>query len=139
MLKAAISSPQQASPPHLQAVVTGVSGTQVIEFTFVYGDPDLSVELVLPLAAFLEFCIGNGCSVAVPDDRLRASVRRLIQPLPVAPYLSSIQTEQSALTSISRRRRSRPAGTLSRTLRAVSARTSRPHATRRRPTTCSRW
>ena len=91
MLKAAISSPQQELPPRLQANVTGLSAAQVVEFTFVYGDPDLSVELVLPLAAFLEFC-----QVAVPDDRLRTSVRRLIQPLPVAPYLSNIQTEQPA-------------------------------------------
>jgi len=96
VLKAAISSPQQELPPRLQANVTGLSAAQVVEFTFVYGDPDLSVELVLPLAAFLEFCTSNGCQVAVPDDRLRTSVRRLIQPLPVAPYLSNIQTEQPA-------------------------------------------
>ncbi|WP_176594071.1 phenol hydroxylase subunit [Sphingobium sp. EM0848] len=80
----------------MQAIVTGITAAQVIEFTFVYGDPDLAVELVLPLAAFCEFCSENGAHVAVPDDRLRASVKRLISPIAVAPFVSIDETEPHA-------------------------------------------
>lgn len=87
--------PGQTCPgqPRLQAIVTGISPANTVEFTFVYGDPDLSVELVLPLPAFREFCSENGCLVAVPDDLLRMSVRRLISPIPVAPFIPLGETE----------------------------------------------
>lgn len=90
-----IAKPQASSErqPKWQAIVTGITTAQVIEFTFVYGDPDLSVDLVLPLAAFREFCSENGAIIVVPDDRLRASVRRLVAPFPV---ISTLQTEPSA-------------------------------------------
>ena len=93
MLDVAKSPHNRAGALHLQAVVTGITPAPVVEFTFVYGDPDLSVELVLPLAAFREFCSENGAIIVVPDDRLRASVRRLVAPIPV---ISTVQTEPSA-------------------------------------------
>lgn len=79
--------------PRLQAVVTGIRPADTVEFIFVYGDPDLAVELVLPASAFREFCSENGCFVAVPDDMLRSAVRRLINPLPVVPFIPHAETE----------------------------------------------
>lgn len=79
--------------PCLQAIVTGIRPADTVEFIFVYGDPDLAIELVLPAPAFREFCNENGCLVAAPDDLLRSSVRRLINPIPVAPFIPHGETE----------------------------------------------
>lgn len=80
-------------PQQLQAVITGITPAQVIEFTFVYGDPDLAVELVLPLPAFREFCSENACRISAPDDRLWMTAKRLLGPTAVAPFLSTGETE----------------------------------------------
>lgn len=90
MLEARKSLASGERSPRLQAVVTGISPANVIAFTFVYGDPDLAVELVLPLAAFREFCSENGCHVSAPDDRLRVLVGRLIDPIAITPHLSTV-------------------------------------------------
>lgn len=65
----------------LQAMITGVSSSDVIAFTFIYGDPDLAVELVLPAPAFREFAARNHCHVTVEDAVLQPRVQRLIHPL----------------------------------------------------------
>jgi len=93
MLEAAQSARLGAAKPRLQAIVTEISPAQIIAFTFVYGDPDLSVELVLPLPAFREFCSENRCEVAAPDDRLRASMKRLMAPVAVVPFIPAGETE----------------------------------------------
>jgi phenol hydroxylase P0 protein len=41
------------------ARVMGVKRNFFVEFEFVAGDPTLTVELVLPIAAFSEFCTVN--------------------------------------------------------------------------------
>lgn len=68
----------ESARPNLQALVTGVRADHNVEFSFLYGDPDLAVDLVLPLAAFREFCAENDCRIAVPDDQLRTVMRRLL-------------------------------------------------------------
>lgn len=42
--------------------VTGVNARGFVEFEFAVGQPDLSVELMLPLAAFEEFCVAQNVS-----------------------------------------------------------------------------
>lgn len=96
MLQIANPLPPSEGQPQLQAIVTGMRAAQAIEFTFVYGDPDLSVELVLPVDAFREFCRENGCIIAASDDRLRASMKRLLSPIKVAAFLPIGTTESNA-------------------------------------------
>lgn len=96
MLEATTPLANGLSSRRLQAIVTRISPAQVIEFTFVYGDPDLAVELVLPLSAFREFCSENGCRIAVPDDRLLLAARRLFSPIPVASLVSIGETESGS-------------------------------------------
>lgn len=61
--------------------VTGQQHPPFVEFAFAIGDPTLSVELVLPEAAFQAFCQANQVTLLAPLDteagdwaaRLRAS------------------------------------------------------------------
>jgi hypothetical protein len=82
--------------PPLNAIVSAIRSGNVIEFAFVYGDPDLSVELVLPLAAFVEFCGINHCRVAVPDDRLRKTANQLFDQLIITPFIEAGAPETHA-------------------------------------------
>lgn len=66
--------------------VTGTRGDFVL-FNFTIGDPDLTVELILPFPAFLEFCATNH-AVATVDPAAKAAYQRLHRrswtiPLPV--------------------------------------------------------
>ncbi len=65
--------------PKLQAVVRNLTPAGVVEFDFIYGDPDLSVELVLPQAAFREFCLENRCLVTAADPAVGRTVLRLVK------------------------------------------------------------
>ncbi|MEN5145835.1 phenol hydroxylase subunit [Brevundimonas diminuta] len=72
--------------PKLQTVVRNLTDSGIVEFDFIYGDPDLSVELVLPRAAFKEFCLENGCLVTAADPAASHAVLRLVKDGPaVAP------------------------------------------------------
>lgn len=76
MLRAHNQQRRSVDRPKLQAVVRNVTAANVVEFDFVYGDPDLTVELVLPAPAFRDFCLQNACLVtAVEPARRRESVR----------------------------------------------------------------
>lgn len=55
--------------------VTGVQGDFVL-FNFTIGDPDLTVELILPFPAFLEFCATNHAQATV-DAAAKASYQGL--------------------------------------------------------------
>jgi len=83
----------KAEQPRLQTIVTGISPADVIEFTFVYGDPDLAVELVLPVTAFREFCIENGCRVFAAGETLRTRVQHKVGLIPVQLSLPDDETE----------------------------------------------
>lgn len=65
---------RHAVRPKLQAVVRNVTAARIVEFDFVYGDPDLTVELVLPASAFRDFCNENGCLVTAADPSIGAEV-----------------------------------------------------------------
>ena len=71
--------PVPAGRPKLQTVVRNVTDNGIVEFDFIYGDPDLSVELVLPIAAFQEFCLENGCLVTAADPAASHAVLRLVK------------------------------------------------------------
>lgn len=43
-------------PPVSYVRVTGIRNGRFVEFEFALGDADLSVELIMPFAAFDEFC-----------------------------------------------------------------------------------
>lgn len=45
----------------------------LVEFDYMLGDGDLSVELILPLAAFDEFCLRMGARVSDDDAILRGA------------------------------------------------------------------
>lgn len=46
--------------------LTRVRRDGFIEFDFAVGDPDLSVELILPAPAFREFCAAQGVDFVPP-------------------------------------------------------------------------
>lgn len=48
-------------------------GPDLVEFAFAIGEPDLSMELVLPRAAFDEFCQANRAIFLPPDPATPAS------------------------------------------------------------------
>jgi hypothetical protein len=78
MLKARNQQPRSVDRPKLQAVIRNVTAAQIVKFDFVYGDPDLTVELVLPVAAFRNFCIENGCLVTAAEPGVGTSVLDLV-------------------------------------------------------------
>lgn len=78
------SIPADEADRRLEVHVSAIRSGDVVEFTFVYGDPDLAVELILPSSAFREFCHENGCFVSVADERLRAPVLAIVGPSEVA-------------------------------------------------------
>ncbi|SJM50535.1 hypothetical protein FM111_02515 [Brevundimonas diminuta 3F5N] len=79
-------SPFSSGRPKLQTVVRNLTDNGIVEFDFIYGDPDLSVELVLPVIAFREFCLENGCLVTAADPAASHVVLRLVKDGPaVAP------------------------------------------------------
>ena len=45
-----------------------VRGDGFVEFDFAIGEPDLSVELVMPVAAFHEFCRANHVTHIAPIE-----------------------------------------------------------------------
>lgn len=82
MLEMRTAGGDPARRPKLQAVVTGVTNKQVVQFDFVYGDPDLTVELVLPIPAFRDFCTDNRCLVTAADPAESATVLRMFSGSP---------------------------------------------------------
>lgn len=46
--------------------VTGIRRGRFIEFEYMVGDPDLCVELIMPIPAFAEFCERQNATI---DDR----------------------------------------------------------------------
>lgn len=47
-----------------------------IEFDFSIGDPDLTVELILPASAFEEFCAMHHAHVLSTDEEIRSDTRQ---------------------------------------------------------------
>jgi phenol hydroxylase P0 protein len=51
--------------------VRGLRAGGFVEFDFLVGDGDLAVELILPMAAFKEFCVVQG-AVPLPSEQCEA-------------------------------------------------------------------
>jgi len=56
--------------------VTGTRG-RFIEFDFTVGDPDLTVELIMPYEAFVDFCRSNNISVLPVDGSLADALEKV--------------------------------------------------------------
>jgi phenol hydroxylase P0 protein len=54
-----LNFPRSATSPPCFVRLRGMRSDGFVEFDFSIGDPDLSVELILPKAAFDEFCAIN--------------------------------------------------------------------------------
>lgn len=78
------------------ARATGIKHGRLVEFTFIYGDPDLSVELVLPPAAFREFCVENGCHIEIGDPAVGGWLRRHPETAQLLPLEALRVTETPA-------------------------------------------
>lgn len=83
--------PVSGSRPKLQTVVRHITDAGVVEFDFIYGDPDLSVELVLPREAFREFCLENGCLVTAADPADSHVVLSLVKGGPAFELVGASQ------------------------------------------------
>lgn len=57
--------------------VTGTRREQFVEFDFAIGDPALAVELVLPFAAFCEFCEQNEVEMVSPEEGARLDLEKI--------------------------------------------------------------
>lgn len=65
------NSMQQALPAFVR--VTGIRRRRFVEFEYMVGDPDLNVELIMPLPAFTEFCDQQKVIVEDEHDLLTAA------------------------------------------------------------------
>lgn len=57
--------------------VLGTRSGRFVEFEFILGDEDLSVELILPLQAFKEFCEARHATILPPADAVAAELDRM--------------------------------------------------------------
>lgn len=57
--------------------VIEVRDNKYVLFDFAIGEPGLSVELILPLDAFFEFCQTNQVTYMTPDQGTQVDVERL--------------------------------------------------------------
>ncbi|HEY0251239.1 MAG TPA: phenol hydroxylase subunit [Kofleriaceae bacterium] len=71
--------PPDLSQRHVR--ITRAAPNGFIEFEFTIADRDLSVDLILPQAAFEEFCATNGARVERPNDDGRADGDGLLKKI----------------------------------------------------------
>lgn len=57
--------PTALPPPTVR--ITGIRRNRFVEFDYSVGDRDLSVELIMPFAAFDEFCRREGAVMLPPE------------------------------------------------------------------------
>ena len=57
--------------------VLGVRRATFVEFSFAHGDPDLSVELVLPYPAFVELCERYAVETIAPEPEVARAFAEL--------------------------------------------------------------
>lgn len=57
--------------------VTGIQRDRFVEFEFSVGDPDLAVEMIMPVSAFEEFCQQHNASVLNEDEFAKVEYERL--------------------------------------------------------------
>ena len=74
--KRTLSNPAIIDDSRRWAKITGTRGP-FVEFDFTVGDPDLTVELIMPYQAFVEFCRDNSVSVLPAVGDLAQAFERL--------------------------------------------------------------
>jgi phenol hydroxylase P0 protein len=57
--------------------ITGTREHGLIEFDFAIGEPEIYIELILPFAAFEEFCSHNNVSHLTAEEAARVDYDRL--------------------------------------------------------------
>lgn len=63
--------------------VLGTRRNKYVELSFALGDPELAVELILPLDAFEDLCARHGAELLTPEPaaaRAFAELKRRTQP-----------------------------------------------------------
>jgi phenol hydroxylase P0 protein len=58
--------------------VTGTRRDAFVEFEFSINDEDLTVDLVMPVEEFREFCERENVTVLPPDETVRSTVERFL-------------------------------------------------------------
>ncbi|MFC2995937.1 phenol hydroxylase subunit [Acinetobacter sichuanensis] len=67
-----------ATPPPVCFVhVTGTQNNKFVEFEFSIGDPDLSVELIMPFDAFEEFCTQHNVQKLSASEQAKIEFDRM--------------------------------------------------------------
>lgn len=61
------------------ATVTGIQHDRFVEFEFELDGPDLTVELVMPLAAFRQFCTARAARILPGDDITAKRYQALVE------------------------------------------------------------
>lgn len=90
------TAPVSPATPDMTAFVrvTGIRGGRFVEFVYGLGDGDLAVELIMPFAAFDEFCIRQRAVVLPSDvvDGVPAGTAGLYHPPSASPDLDGRET-----------------------------------------------
>ena len=68
---------QSQTPLRKYVRVTGVRSARYVEFEFSINDADLTVELILPFAAFEEFCALQEAVRLEPESEVAGELERL--------------------------------------------------------------
>ena len=68
---------QSQTPIEKFVRVTGVRSGRYVEFEFSVNDADLTVELILPFAAFEEFCTLQDVTRLSPDGEVAGELEKL--------------------------------------------------------------
>jgi phenol hydroxylase P0 protein len=69
--------PDNAQTPQAYVCVLGTRLDRFVEFEFSLGDGDLSVDLILPIVAFDEFCKARGAILLPLKDSISADLDRI--------------------------------------------------------------
>jgi phenol hydroxylase P0 protein len=83
---------QSQTPLRKFVRVTGVRSGRYVEFEFSVNDADLTVELILPFAAFEEFCMLQEAVRLTPDGEVANELEKLAWRTRQPGLLRRIQT-----------------------------------------------
>ena len=83
---------QSQTPLRKFVRVTGVRSGRYVEFEFSVNDADLTVELILPFAAFEEFCTLQEAVKLTPDGEVANELEKLAWRARQPGLLRRIQT-----------------------------------------------
>ncbi|MBS0445245.1 MAG: phenol hydroxylase [Proteobacteria bacterium] len=71
------TTPTEAPPLPCFVRVTGTLAERFVEFEFAIGDPELSIDMVLPFEPFREFCAAHRVAPLSAEDGARLDRERM--------------------------------------------------------------